>query len=64
MPRNRHSRSLDIKRSKRPGPITSAAESAVGKRARGNDGNMYVVKMDARGVRKWTKSKKPSRSKR
>ena len=49
MPRNRHTRLLDIRRSKRPGPITSAAESAVGKRARGNDGKMYVVKMDARG---------------
>lgn len=56
--KNRHTASQDIKRSRRPGPIKSAAESRVGTRARGNDGNMYVCKADKRGVHKWTKSKR------
>ena len=59
---NRHTTSLDIKRSHRPGPIISAAESLVGKRSRGNDGNMYVVKMDARGIKRWAKSAKPKKT--
>jgi hypothetical protein len=53
--RSRHTRSLDRKRSIRPGPIRSAAESQVGRRMRGNNGYMYVVKMDARGVKKWVR---------
>ena len=60
--RNRHTTSLDINRSRRPGPITSAAESTVGKRSRGNDGNMYVVKMDSRGIKRWAKSAKPKKT--
>lgn len=62
MPKNRHTKSADIRRSKRPGPITSAAESIVGRRARGNDGHMYLVKMDARGVKRWFNSSSPRRS--
>lgn len=54
--RNRHTKSSDIRRSKRPGPISSAAQQAVGKRSRGNDGKMYVVKADSRGVKRWFKT--------
>jgi hypothetical protein len=53
--RQRHTRSLDHKRSIRPGPIRSAAESQVGRRMRGNDGHMYMVKMSANGVKKWVR---------
>ena len=55
--KQRHTKSQDIRRSKRPGPVASAAESVVGTEARGNDGKMYVVKMDKRGVKRWQKYK-------
>lgn len=59
--RRRHTRSLDIKRSKRPGPVKSAAEQSLGKRMRGNNGQMYTVKMDKRGIKRWVKDRKTRR---
>lgn len=53
--RNRHTKSQTIRRSTRPGPSQSAAESKVGKRAKGNDGNMYVVKLNKNKIKRWTK---------
>lgn len=37
----------------RPSPSQSAASAAVGRRMRGNDGSMYEVVQDARGVKRW-----------
>ena len=37
--RNRHTRSADVRRSRRPGPTASAAEASVGTERKGNDGN-------------------------
>ncbi len=53
--RNRHTKSQTIRRSTRPGPSQSAAESSVGKRAQGNDGKMYVVKLNKNKIKRWAK---------
>lgn len=43
-------------RADRPSPSESAAKQNVGKRKRGNDGNMYVVKADKNGTKRWYKA--------
>ncbi len=50
----RMTQSQDRKRSQRPSPSASAAECPVGKVCKGNDGRMYVVRRDARGVKRWS----------
>jgi hypothetical protein len=51
--RNRHSPSLDKKRSERPSPSASAAEKRIGTVQKGNDGRMYKVKSDKNGTKRW-----------
>jgi hypothetical protein len=51
--RNRHSPSLEKKRSERPSPSASAAEQRIGTIKRGNDGQMYIVKSDKNRIKRW-----------
>jgi hypothetical protein len=51
--RNRHSPSLNKKRSERPSPSASAAEQPVGTEMRGNDGKMYIVRKHKSGIKRW-----------
>ena len=50
---NRHSLSLDLKRSTRPSPSQSAAETKVGTVKKGNNGKMWIVVMRSNG-KKWS----------
>ena len=43
----------DAKKAARPSPSDSAAATPVGTRKRGNDGRMWVVATDRRGVHRW-----------
>ena len=52
---NRHSASVEKKRQSRPSPNSSAAETAIGTKKRGNDGKMYVVHKSSNGVKRWKK---------
>jgi hypothetical protein len=51
--KNRHSPSLEKKRSIRPSPSASAAEKRIGTVQQGNDGHMYKVKSDKNGTKRW-----------
>jgi len=48
-------------KSPRPSPSASATQFPEGKQATGNDGDLYVVRANKNGVRRWTKSKKKQR---
>ena len=53
--RNRQNPSQRRRRSQRPGPATSAAESKIGSTATGNDGKLYRVAQSIRGTHRWVK---------
>ena len=53
--RNRQTPSQQKRRSQRPGPATSAAESRVGSTATGNDGQLYRVAQSVQGTHRWVK---------
>ena len=59
---HRHSPSVERRRKLRPSPRLSAAEQPVGKTMVGNDGNMYVIKRTAAGIKRWTRSGAGKRS--
>ena len=42
----------------RPSPSDSAKLFEVGKKKKGNDGNMYIIDVDKNGVKRWKMNKK------
>ena len=46
----------------RKGPSSSATKSSVGTKKKGNDGNMWEIALDSRGVHRWKRTSTASSS--
>lgn len=61
--RSCHSRQTSAKYRNRPSPPYPANECPQGTKKRGNDGKVYVVKLDSRGIGRWVPYHSVSKSK-
>ena len=50
-------KSLTNKKKDRPSPSESATKFKVGRKKKGNDGNMWIIVENKNGVKRWSKSK-------